>query len=87
LTVHHRLEANLSGSTTADQIFDEALTDFDAVTPAWDGEVYQLSDFDTTVDADGDITDNATGSHTGAMRLSLTFLMRLLPTALSIWMR
>ena len=73
VTATHRIEANLSGSTVKDQFFDEELTDFDAVTPAWDGEVDEVADFDATVDIDGDMTDAPGMGHDGGNALEFEF--------------
>ena len=73
VTATYRIEANLSGSTVKDQFFDEELTDFDAVTPAWDGEVDEVADFDGETDADGDLNDAAGLGHDGGNALEITF--------------
>ena len=73
VTATHRIEANLSGSAVKDQIFDEELTDFDAVTPTWDKEVTAVADFNSETDADGDLNNNATAGHTGGNALEVTF--------------
>jgi len=55
------------------QEFDEELTDFDAVTPAWDAEVNAVASFDSEVDADGDLNNlGATGWNAGSC-LAVTF--------------
>ena len=55
------------------QIFDEEITDFDAVTPVWDGEVDEVADFDATVDIDGDMTDAPGMGHDGGNALEFEF--------------
>jgi hypothetical protein len=54
--------------------FEEGDTsDFDAVTPAWDGEVNAVADFDAETDTDNDLNDHADAAHDGAVGLELTF--------------
>jgi len=69
----YRIEAKLSD--TVDQFFDEwELTDFDAVTPAWDKEVDRRAEFtDGIVDGDTDMNDHADAAHDGAVGLEFTF--------------
>lgn len=64
----YRVESKLSD--TVDQFFDEEIADFDSITPAWDGEVNKVADFDTEVDADGDLFDHADAAHDGATGLA-----------------
>jgi len=58
---------------TWDQTFDEEIADFDSATPAWDGEVDAVADFDAETDADGDLNDHADAAHDGAVGLEITF--------------
>jgi len=55
-----------------DQVFDEELTDFDAVSPAWDGEADEVADFDATVDVDGDMNDAPGEGHDGGNAIEFT---------------
>ena len=55
------------------QEFDEELTDFDVVTPAWDAEVDEVADFDSETDADGDLNDAAGLGHDGGNALEIEF--------------
>jgi len=67
----YRIEANLG--SYYEQIFDESLSDFDIVTPAWDGEANEVADFDSTIDADGDMNDAAGEGHDGGNAIEFTF--------------
>ena len=60
--------------TTWKQIFDEEITDFDALSPvAWDGEVNEVGDFDAETDGDGDLNDSTAAAHTGNIGMEITF--------------
>lgn len=70
-TIKYRVEAKLSSAD--EQLFDEAITDFDIVSPAWDNEVDALADFDSVTDADGDLINSTYAAHDGTYGLQVAF--------------
>ncbi len=55
------------------QEFDEELSDFDVVTPTWDGKVDEVADFDAVTDADNDMNDAPGEGHDGGNAIEFTF--------------